>query len=688
MAARRYISLLLLLLGCVSAYAESDWISKGLHIPSVEVVGQRPMREVGEQRTKFDSVMLKENVALSMADVLAFNSSIFVKSYGRATLSTVSFRGTSPSHTQVSWNGMKINSPMLGMTDFSTIPAYFIDDASLLHGASSVGESGGGLGGAVRLTTKPTSKRGFGLQYVQGAGSFLTFDEFLRLTYATDRWQLSTRAVFSSSRNDFKYRNRDKKMNIYDDEMNIIGQYYPVERNKSGSFKDLHILQEAYYNTGKGSRVGLSAWYMNSNRELPMITADYGEDTEFDNRQREHTFRGVVSFDHIRRNWKIGAKGGYIYTWLAYDYKRDAGNGVMMSMTRSRSRVHTTYASVESEYHIDKRLFVEAKLSLHQHFVRSEDKNIVLQDGDRAIVGYNTARAEFSAVVSARYRPHERVGIGATIREESYGSKWTLPIPALFFDATLSKKGNLVFKASATRNYRYPTLNDLYFLPGGNPNLRAERGWSYDAGLSFSVGKSDVYKLSGSANWFDSYIDDWIIWLPTTKGFFSPRNVKRVHAYGVESELSLSVRLARDWRFEGRATYSFTPSVNCGEKMSEADRSVGKQLPYVPRHSASATAKLSFRSWSLLYKWNYYSTRYTMSSNDYTLTGTLPPYFMNNIALEKSFSFRWADLSLKGAINNHFDEEYLSVLSRPMPGINFEIFVGITPKWEGFRRRK
>jgi iron complex outermembrane receptor protein len=206
--------------------------------------------------------------------------------------------------------------------------------------------------------------------------------------------------------------------------------------------------------------------------------------------------------------------------------------------------------------------------------------------------------------------------------------------------------------------------------------------------LSFSVGKSDVYKLSGSANWFDSYIDDWIIWLPTTKGFFSPRNVKRVHAYGVESELSLSVRLARDWRFEGRATYSFTPSVNCGEKMSEADRSVGKQLPYVPRHSASATAKLSFRSWSLLYKWNYYSTRYTMSSNDYTLTGTLPPYFMNNIALEKSFSFRWADLSLKGAINNLFDEEYLSVLSRPMPGINFEIFVGITPKWEGFRRRK
>ena len=70
-----------------------------------------------------------------------------------------------------------------------------------------------------------------------------------------------------------------------------------------------------------------------------------------------------------------------------------------------------------------------------------------------------------------------------------------------------------------------------------------------------------------------------------------------------------------------------------------------------------------------------------MSSNDISLTGKLPEYFMNNITLEKGFSMRWADLTLKGTINNLFNEEYLSVLSHPMPGINFEIFIGITPKW-------
>ena len=154
-----------------------------------------------------------------------------------------------------------------------------------------------------------------------------------------------------------------------------------------------------------------------------------------------------------------------------------------------------------------------------------------------------------------------------------------------------------------------------------------------------------------------------------------------VHSYGVELKSDLMLQLLSDMHLNVGATYSWTPSIDYGKNRSEADRSYGKQLVYIPLHSAAATATLSWRSWALLYKWCYYSKRYTMTSNDIMLTGTLPEYFMSNITLEKTFSTRWADLSLKGSINNLFNEEYLSVLSRPMPGINFEIFLGITPKW-------
>ena len=676
------LSIIALILCHTSLFAQEVEWHKRLHaIPGVTVYGKRPLKEIGTQQTKFDSVVLKESVALSMADVLTFNSSIFVKSYGRATLSTVAFRGTSASHTQVTWNGMRINNPMLGMTDFSMIPSYFIDDASLLHGTSSVNETGGGMGGAVKLSTKPAQSDGFGVQYIQGLGSFRTFDEFLRLTYGDEHWQISTRTVFSTSPNDFEYRNHDKKENVYDEYMNIIDQYYPVERNRSGSFRDFHLLQEAYYNTGRGDRFGLNGWYINSNRELPMLTTDYGNATDFDNRQWEETFRGILSWDHLGEQWKVATKAGYIHTWMAYDYKRDVGNGTMAHMTRSRSKIDTFYGQAEGEYYIGSDWLFTANLAVHQHIVQSEDKNIIRQDGNKAIVGYRKGRAELSGVLSAKWRPTDRFGISATLREEMYGTEWTPLIPALFIDGVLSERGNITAKASLSRNYRFPTLNDLYFLPGGNPDLKKESGWTYDAGLSFAAGREGSYSLSGSASWFESYIHDWILWLPTVKGFFSPKNIKDVHAYGIEAKANLSVALTPEWHLSIDGNYSWTPSINEGEPMSEADRSVGKQLPYIPRHSANLTGRISWRSWSFLYKWCYYSERFTMSSNDLTLTGKLPKYFMSNITLEKALSFSWADISLKGTINNLFNEEYLSVLSRPMPGINFEFFIGITPKW-------
>lgn len=682
---RRILAILISLVP-LSSLAQDTYNTSPIAIREVSVWGRRPMKEIGVEKTALDSVSLRENISLSMADVLTFNSSIFVKSWGRATLSTVAFRGTSASHTQVTWNGMKINSPMLGMTDFSMIPSHFVDQATIFHGTSSINETGGGLGGAVRLQTAPVQQDGFNLEFVQGYGSFKTVDDYLRLTYGSAKWQSSTRLVFSYSPNRYPYRNRDKKENIYDSEHNIIGQYYPWDRNRSGSFRDLHLLQEFYYNTLKGDRLGLSAWFISSNRELQMLTTDYADDTKFDNRQREHTLRAVLSWDHLRPKTKLGLKAGYIHTWMAYDYKRDLGNSVMAHMTRSRSKINTLYAQGNFDYSVCEKLYLTASIDMHQHFVRSADKNVIMTDGDRAIVGYDKGRVELSGAASLKWRPSQSFGAALTLREEMYRTTFSPVIPALFLDGLLSRRGNITWKASASRNFRYPTLNDLYFVPGGNPSLKPEKGWSYDVGLGFEIGRSTKYKLQGSVCWFDSYIRNWILWLPTTKGFFSPKNIREVHAYGVEGKLSLALRLSADWNLAADANVSYTPSINRSEQVSAADRSAGKQLPYVPKYSASINGRLAFRLWEFSYRWCYYSRRYTMSSNDRAISGSLPPYLMSNISLSRQIGLRWADLSCKIAVNNLFNEEYLSVLSRPMPGINYEIYVSIKPKWHKKRK--
>ena len=147
-----------------------------LRTETVTVRAQRSLRDIGAQKTPLDTTVLRENITNSLADVLSQNSSIFIKSYGRGTLATASFRGTAPSHTQVTWNGMKMNSPMLGMVDFSLIPSYLIDDAALYHGASSVGVTGGGLGGAVSRGTHAAKEEGLVLKFVLGISIFDTYD--------------------------------------------------------------------------------------------------------------------------------------------------------------------------------------------------------------------------------------------------------------------------------------------------------------------------------------------------------------------------------------------------------------------------------------------------------------------------------------------------------------------------------
>ncbi|WP_321480175.1 TonB-dependent receptor domain-containing protein [uncultured Bacteroides sp.] len=679
MKKQNIILLCFLLLFVKETQAQSKW---SLKIPEVTIIGRRPMKEIGTQETKLDSMVLQEIVGYSMSEVLSQNTTIFIKQYGRATLSTASFRGTAPSHTKVTWNGMELNSPMLGMVDFSMIPSYFIDNATLLHGTSSINVTGGGLGGAITLSNKATVQKGLNLQYIQGLSSFKTSDEFLRLTYGNRQWHTSTRIAYSSSENRYKYKNYNKKKDVYDENHQIISSYYPIERNKSGEFHDFNLLQEAYYNTKKGDKFGLSIWYTNSRRGVPMLNVDYKEDNEYTNQKQEHTLRGILSWDKNIKKIKLGAKTGYTYTSLGYDYTRDLGNNKQVNMIHSRSYVNTYYGEFNTDYYLNNSWLLTANASIHQHFVRSQDKNIITQNGNKAIVGYDKARIEASGYISAKWQPTERLGVSLALREDRYGNNWTPIIPAAFFDFVLSKKGQLIAKASVSRNYRFPTLNDLYFLPGGNPNLKIERGITYDGGIEYTVGKSNKYTLKGSATWFDSYINDWIVWLPTFKGFWSPQNVKQVHAYGIELKNNLKMKLSPEWKLSVNSSFAWTPSINHGDPVNWADESIGKQLVYIPKYSSSLTGHLLWKSWQLTYKWCYYSERYTTSSNDTkSKIGRLLPYVMNDISLEKQFFTHWAYFSIKGLINNLFNEEYESVLSHPMPKMNFGIMIDIRPKW-------
>ena len=709
---RGRIALIAFLCSCALC-AQTDSL---LH--EVRVTAQRRLSEAGIQRTTLDTAILHQNVALSMSDILTQHSSLFIKSYGRATESTAEFRGTSPSHTQVLWNGLKINSPMLGTVDFSTIPAYFVDEANLLHGASSLTLTGGGLGGAVDLCTRPVRKRGVGVQYVQGIGSYDTYDQFLRLTYGGQRWTSSTRVVYATSNNRFHYTNYDKKVDERDATGNIIRSYHPTELNRSGYFHDLHALQEFSLRPSSvpGALATAAVWFTHSLRGLPFLSVDYRDDNDFRNEQLQDAVRSVISWQQpLGSQSSLEARAGYFYQSHAYDYATkshttssptsspssssgpvDGGSSAVASpsspstsafttITDSHSYSHQAYLQAKADYSPAADWLLTANFDVTYNHVRSRDQS-PFHIGDN----YNKGRLESSLSLSAKYRPTKRLTLSAVLREELYRRDLVPLIPALFGEYTLlssSVHGNrtagLYLKASVARNYRYPTMDDLYFKPGGNPDLRPERGFTYDGGLEgnvqFPLGLQDAFlSFKGNLSAFDSYITDWILWTPNAKGYWQPSNLKKVHNYGTEFTLTAELHLPFDWHFTLNGNYAYTPSLNHSEDLDAADASYGKQLVYVPLHSANLCARLRWRTWALTYQWYSYSERFTTTSNEVGyITGRLKPYYMSDLTIEKQFRWRRLQASLKAAIYNLLDSEYVTVLSRPMAGRHFEFFLEV-----------
>lgn len=677
---KRLIIILIFIPISIASFAQTANTKNAVDLKEVTVTARRALSDIGIQKTELDSTVLRESITNSLADVLSQNSTIFIKSYGRGSLSTASFRGTSPSHTQVMWNGIKLNSPMLGMVDFSLIPSYFIDDANIYHGASSTGITGGGLGGAISLATNPDKENGLGMRYVQGISSYKTYDQFARLIYGRNKWHSSTRFLYSSSDNNFKYTNYDVKVPIRDKDNKVVDWIYPKERNKNGQFNDLHLMQELYYDASPNTRWGMYAWYMNSRRGIPKLSVDRKENNRSKNEQDEKTLRVGGSWNHHNKKLSLSGRIGYTYTDMDYSYVGGLGNGVVVDLIKSRSFVNTYMGKFDIQYFLNDKWLLTGSLEGDQNFVRSYDR-AAKKKADDPIIGYDKGRVEASAFGSVKYTPNKRLGFALNMREEFYGDKFAPIIPGLFADYLLSRKGNIILKTSFARNYHYPSLNDLYFKPGGNSSLKAEKGYTYDGGIGSSL-NNKRFNMKGEVTGYNSYIRDWIVWLPTPQGYWTPANVKEVHSYGLEVKGKIGLRFSNDLKVGADFNYALTRSMNEDDPKNWADNAVGKQLVYIPEHSSSFVGFLSWRNWTFTYKWNYYSERYTTSSNEKTSKlDRLEPYYMNDLMLEKQLNFKWADCSIKIVVNNLFDEEYQSVLSHPMPGRNYGFYLAFKPKF-------
>ncbi len=632
-------------------------------IEAVEVTGQRSFikEEAGGKYTVVDTSILKEKASLSLSELLSENTSVFIKSNGRGAMATASFRGTAASHTQVSWNGISISSPMLGMVDFSLIPVYIIDNLSLKHGAASISDRGGGIGGSINIENRPQWEEKFALSYIQGVGSYGTFDEYLQLGLGNTKIKSSTRLYHNQSQNDYTFINRG--IGNLDPETGEVEN--PLDTNKNGSYLRYGLVQELYVRPHKDHLLSLVYWGQFGQRAIPWPTSYEGPDNANLNKQDQASHKVVARWKYYAPVGKFELRSGYSGIQMDYLQERKVPGLGTVPDIYSVSDQNSFLNTLSYERELGSRFSVEGKLDVNHHEVSTIDTVSGL--------GYQEQRNEVSLFAAFRKSFGERLNMNLMLRQEWVDGRAVPFIPFLGVDYRLLKGEELILKASVARNYHQPTLNDLYWQPNGNPDLLPEEGFTMEAGLEYQKSFRNQQVKTG-LTWYRSDIENWIMWIPSTRMNLEPINIEEVLSTGLEYDLSFRGEL-QNFSYGITGTYAYTSSENRGDPLVWGDESTGKQLVYIPLHSGNMMLNLGLHNYFFTYQFNAYSERFTTSSNDLSRRDWLYPYFMNDVSVGGEFRIKKVRLSAEFKVYNLFNESYHSVLYRPMPGRNYMVVI-------------
>ncbi len=219
-------------------------------------------------------------------------------------------------------------------------------------------------------------------------------------------------------------------------------------------------------------------------------------------------------------------------------------------------------------------------------------------------------------------------------------------------------------RGSVSKNYRVPTLNDRYWVGAGNKNLLPETTHAGEVGLLW---KSRALELSGTG--FAQRVDQWIEWVPGANGVYRPQNVKQVLAEGLEMKISFRHTVG-SWTIIPQASYQATRSVTTQAPASEG-YTLGKQLIYTPRNTASAFVQLDHRQYSGMISVQYDGVRFTDSGNSPAYA--LPAFAVVNVSAGRYWKPGDHRLDLRLLVRNVFNLDYQLYSGYAQPGRNYNV---------------
>jgi vitamin B12 transporter len=616
-----------------------------IHLEPVYVKAQRwQITHTGFNRHATDSLDLLKHSFHGLDRLLAGDAGLYIKSYGPGMLTTLSMRGGSASHTALLWNGLPLESPMNGQSDLSLLPVFFFDHISVQYGGSSASWGSGALGGAIFLGNEGIIPKGISLGVGMQAGSLGSFSQHARVSYSGERIRSSVRFFNRRSENRYRF-------------INTSLDSRPRQTQDFAGFEGKGVMGETMLRAGDRHELGINIWIQDDRREIPPTLYQRHTGAQ----QKDHAVRINTSWQYALDRGVLTWRGAWFDEGLTY---KDSLN------LESRSQWETHIQEGEAGWQVWENMSVTAGVRLQQVSARAD--NFSGRESRNLLAAFSS--------VSWRTR-NENLQLRLDGRQEA-GEGIKIPfVPAVGLAWATGKGWHL--KANAGKNFRLPSLNDLYWLPGGNPELKPEEGWSQDVTISWEnqgaggFGKSlhmnsDERMLTPerlpenlrgfSFTAYHRLVRNWIIWLPAGGGMlWSPTNIMLVRSYGLEARISGHIDLGRT-RLDWRGGWNHTISRNLRAK-SPNDASVGKQLMYVPKNTGLLNLRLSRGAYELVYDHSFTGRIFVSSDNLQWLSAQTHA----DLGLSRTFPYRAHRIHLFLQAVNIWNQQYQVMPGRPMP---------------------
>jgi outer membrane receptor protein involved in Fe transport len=493
-----------------------------------------------------------------------------------------SIRGSTSLQTLVLMDGRPVTGAALGAADLSEIPVEQIDHIEILRGGASALYGPNAMGGVINVITKRAAYRGLPISHVGYEGG-----SYGRQGYRMDFGsRLGIVDYFFSGNQQWESGFRSNA----DTRQHNIGGNIGVSMGAGGKF--LFDIGNFHSEAGiPGRRCEIDDVYCQA------VPLHFLEPHRFNDKDEKPasspTARKTTDSNYIRTSYLLPLPMNSLLALRLYGMQRevdlnDTDDPNLLNASRSDRREQSKGA--ETQVNLPLGLLVGG------NFIRDrEDHENRLAPGNSfiktienwGVFAQETIRwKRITLIPSGRYDHNSQAGDSSN------------PRVSLMEDAT----DWLRFSGSTARSFRAPTIDDLFYVSpffNGNPDLRPEKAWTYDAGVELHDSSVSV-----RATYFRANVTDLIQVKPAT--YDTVINVGRARRQGMEIQLN---HILND-TFRNELNYTYLENLGIP---GGVDHYVA--LAFSPRHTVNYLATFTLKkNWTFDSTLRYEDARY--SGND------------------------------------------------------------------------